>query len=165
MTNFKAEKNFVTEMSDKTTEIEAHLKSQDTRKKMEKDKRDLLIRETKKDTLSSPLEKNLRRETDGYVEDKRQQQQMLDVKQDIVLDDINEALARLGDVANTINKELVDSERLIGEVTEDTEEAENNMQKALRQMDRVLGKSDKGKYCCIVILVVVAIVLFIALVY
>jgi len=85
-------------------------------------------------------------------------------KQDIVLDDINEALVRLGYVADGISRELKQHEVILDDITQEVTTATTSMQKALKQMDKLLGRSDKGRICCIIILLIIAIALFAVLI-
>jgi len=39
------------------------------------------------------------------------------------------------------------------------------MKRAIKQMDKLLGQSDKGRYCCIAILIITVIALFIGILY
>jgi len=163
-------KNFIAEMTALTTQSEDTLTSSTTKNKLDKDKRAVLMRDSKSDSgegpvALTPLDKAIRRSTDSFVDDKRQTQLTLEKEQDIVLDDINEALSRLGDVATTITKELKTQEVLLDEVSGEVDEATDNMQRALKSIDKLLGKSDKGRICCIIILIITVIALFIALLY
>jgi len=151
---------FVNEMSSIVREMEVTLNSPVTKKKLDQDKRGLLLAEEDR----SQRTKEHRSDMDNYVDEQRQSQLLIETKQDIVLDDINDALTRLGYVADGISKELKQQEVLLDEVTGEVDQANSSMQKALNKMDKLLGKSDKGRICCIIILLIVAVALFAVLI-
>jgi len=157
----EARKKFVNDTTLAVNQIEDALSSVNTKRKLEKDQKEALF---KHHSLTAQ-EKEKKTENQSYVDGHQQQQQLMEEKQDEVLDDITEALGRLGDVAGTINRELKVHDALLEEVTDDTEEATTAMQKALKQMDTLLGQSDKGRICCIVILIIVVVALLVALFY
>eukprot|EP00456_Euglypha_rotunda_P015319 TRINITY_DN14912_c0_g1_i6.p1 TRINITY_DN14912_c0_g1~~TRINITY_DN14912_c0_g1_i6.p1 ORF type:complete len:296 (-),score=43.39 TRINITY_DN14912_c0_g1_i6:11-790(-) len=138
-TELASRSQFVNEMSSIVRDMEATLNSAVTKRKVDQDKRALLLH----DEDRSQRTKEHRSDMDSYVGDQRQHQLMIEAKQDIVLDDINDALTRLGFVADGISKELKQQESLINEITDEVDTASTSMQKALKQMDKLLGKSDK----------------------
>jgi len=163
-------KGFVAEMISLTNQCDETLSSQSTRNRFERDSRGSLLRESKslspgRTVPSSPFNQAIETSTDTYIDNKKQQQVTVQQEQDVVLDDIKEALGRLGDVSVTIGQELKTQEVLLDEVDSEVDDATNSIQRANRQLDKLLGKSDKGRYCCIVILIVLVLVLLIVIIY
>jgi len=105
------------------------------------------------------------REQDDYVASASQQQQTLIKQQDVVLDDMDQALARLGNISNDINAELVEQDAMLNEMDSQMDEAQGNFGIVLKKMDKLLMTSDRGRICCILGLFFVAVILIIIIVY
>lgn len=105
------------------------------------------------------------RANDDFVAGSRMQQQTIEKEQDLVMDDMSHALDRLKGISETIGDELKQSEYHLGALEEDIDAANGTMEVVLKKMDKLLRSSDKGRLCCIVILFVVAIALFMGIVY
>jgi len=101
---------------------------------------------------------------DDFVSSSAQQQAQLYKQQDVVLEDMDAALARLSNISQDITSELVEQDHMLTEVDESMDEAKGSMNNVIKKMDKLLGQSDKGRYCCIATLVVVVIILLAVLV-
>ena len=105
------------------------------------------------------------REQDDYVSSAAQQQQQLIRQQDVVLEDMDAALARLGNISNDINAELVEQGAMLDELDSGMDEAQGNMNIVLKKMDKLLKTSDRGRICCIIGLFFLAVLLLILIFY
>lgn len=130
-------------------------------KKVEKDQR--AKNNTRK--AGARLDRVNRSEGQGYVEGQRQQQQQMEQKQDVVLDDMSAALGRLGDVSSTINTELATQADMLDDFHSEMDEAEANMSVVMKKMTKLLGTSDKGRLCCIFGLFGLAVFLLMLIIY
>ena len=115
--------------------------------------------------FSSAAQQSGTREQDDYVSSAAQQQQQLIRQQDVVLEDMDAALARLGNISNDINAELVEQDAMLNELDTGMDEAQGNFNIALKKMDKLLKTSDRGRICCIIGLFFLAILLLILIFY
>ena len=115
--------------------------------------------------FSSAAQSSGSREQDDFVSSSQQQQQTLIRQQDVVLEDMDAALARLGNISNDINAELVEQDAMLNELDDGMDEAQGNMNIALKKMDKLLKTSDRGRICCIVGLFFLAVLLLILIFY
>ena len=105
------------------------------------------------------------REQDDYVSSAAQQQQTLIKQQDVVLEDMDAALARLSNISNDINAELVEQDAMLNELDSGMDEAQGNMNIVLKKMDKLLKTSDRGRICCIIGLFFLVVLLLILIFY
>jgi len=100
--------------------------------------------------FSSAASSSHGKESDDYVNNASSQQAQLYKQQDVVLDDMDAALARLGNISNDINSELVEQDAMLNEMDAEMDDAQGNMNVVLKKMDKLLKSSDKGRICCII---------------
>jgi len=105
------------------------------------------------------------REQEDFVASRGDQQQLLQQKEDEVLDDMISALGRLGDVSNTISDTIKEQKRDLDELDTHVEEGNSRMDVVMKKVNRLLGSSDKGRICCIIFLAIMIIVLILLLFY
>ena len=105
------------------------------------------------------------RANDDFISNSRMQMKSVEKEQDDVLITMSDSLDRLKGISESIGDELKQSEYHLGELESDIDQANGTMEVVLRKMDKLLKSSDKGRLCCIVILFVVAIALFLGIVY
>jgi len=158
-------KKFVNDMKAKVQTIDETLNSQRTKKKIEKDDRENLLGATNGRRTTTGLDRERKQDTNDYIEDRRNQTQALVGKQDEVLDDMSHALGRLGDVATVINTELKDQNQILQEFDGEMDESIGTMGMVMGKVTRLLNKSDKGRLCCIIFLIVVALIEVVLIIY
>lgn len=105
------------------------------------------------------------REKDDYVSSVRSAQSQIEVKQDVILEDMSKVLERLHNLGDDINTELNTHKSMLDELEGEMDEAQGNMNMVMKKMEKLLNSSDKGRLCCIAILFFVALILLIAIVY
>jgi len=149
-------KKFITETKQFVQDIQATITSPKTKAKMQRDQSEALVQSERKSEHN--------RETQEFIENKKMQQQQLEEKQDVVLDDMYSALQRLGAMGEDIKKEIAVSNDELQGLDRDVEDAQSAMNIALRKLQKLLGTSDTGKLCCIFILFITAVALFLVVV-
>jgi len=86
-------------------------------------------------------------------------------QQDIVLEDMDQVLKRLGDIAGTMDTELDAQNKALGDWNDEMTETQDNMDAVISKIQKLLGTSDKGKLCCILVLFIIVVILFFVLIY
>eukprot|EP00462_Mataza_sp_D1_P000329 CAMPEP_0175095756 /NCGR_PEP_ID=MMETSP0086_2-20121207/4345_1 /TAXON_ID=136419 /ORGANISM="Unknown Unknown, Strain D1" /LENGTH=234 /DNA_ID=CAMNT_0016369065 /DNA_START=114 /DNA_END=818 /DNA_ORIENTATION=+ len=94
-----------------------------------------------------------------------QSSQMMEVRQDEVLDDMSAVLGRLGEGAAAINLELGDQASALQEMDDEMDIAAGSMATVQKKMEKLLGTSDKGRLCCIFWLFGLCVLLFFLIIY
>jgi len=115
--------------------------------------------------FTSAASSQVNREQDDYVSSAQSQQQALVKQQDLVLDDMEGALMRLGNIGDDIETELKEQDLMLTEVDENMDTAQGNMNLVLKKMDKLLKTSDRGRICCVIGLFFLAILLVILIFY
>jgi len=158
-------RKFVNDMKVKIQNIEETLNSQRTKKKLEKDERESLMGSSNGRRTTSGMERERKQDAGDYIDDRRNQTQALVGKQDEVLDDMSSALGRLTDVAATINTELKDQNQILQSMDGEMDESLSSMGMVMGKLNRIIGKSDKGRLCCIIFLIITALVELLLIIY
>jgi len=158
-------RKFVNDMKAKIQNIEETLNSLRTKKKIEKDERESLMGPSNGRRMTTGMERERRQDSSDFIDDRKNQSQALVVKQDEVLDDMSHALGRLGDVASVINTELKDQNQILGQMDNEMDESLGSMGMVMGKINRILVKSDKGRICCIIFLIIVALVELLLIIY
>jgi len=115
--------------------------------------------------FNSAAAQQVNREQDDYVSSAQNQQQALMKQQDLVLDDMDGALARLANINEDINTELTEQGQMLDQLDGSIDEAQGSMNIVLKKMDKLLKTSDRGRICCIIALFFLAILLIIIIFY
>eukprot|EP00808_Paulinella_micropora_P002336 g43354.t1 len=163
-TELQSRQDFVTQAKATSTEMRKTITSLKSKSKIESDQKQALLNDQNQITATA-FERAIKQENNDFVNNRQQQQQVMEQKQDIVLEDMTEALARLGDVAGAIGVELKEQEVLIQELDAEVDMAQSNMDVAMRKMEKLLGTKDRGRIGLIIFLVVVAAILVIVVFY
>jgi len=101
----------------------------------------------------------------SYVMSKAEQQKLLQEEQDLVLDDMSAALGRLGDVAGDVHGQLLHQHSMLEDLDQEMGVGESQMDMVTNKLEKVLGKSDRGKWTCIFWLIVIIIIEILLIVY
>jgi len=96
---------------------------------------------------------------------RKQQQKAIEAEQDEVLDDMAGALERLKGTTVEIEGTLVKQKDLIEDLDSGMNSAQSNMEVVTKKLSKLLGTSDRGRLCCIVMLFVTGIALLFAIIY
>jgi len=158
-------RKFITETTSIVDDIDALMTSQKTRSKIERDSQIALTASEPPSSYASARERQNYSDTNDFIESKRQEHQALVAREDEALDDMSSALARLSDMGHDIETGLKETQQGLDVLDEEVDSANRLMSIAMRRLDRLLGKSSWGKYCCIFMLVIIMILLFLAVIY
>mmetsp|Transcript_20231 Transcript_20231/g.43735 ORF Transcript_20231/g.43735 Transcript_20231/m.43735 type:complete len:306 (+) Transcript_20231:327-1244(+) len=85
--------------------------------------------------------------------------------QDETLDGLSAAVERVGYMADTIHDEIHDQNKLLTELDDDLQEAEEQLGLVMGKLSTFLGTKDRAQICTILILFAVAVLLFLLIVY
>lgn len=84
----------------------------------------------------------------------------LEREQDEHLDDLHRSASRLGALAENINVEIEEQNKLLGDLDNDIDQTMGNMEGTLRKMDTLFKTNNRCETCTILILVGIASFLF-----
>lgn len=152
---------FINDMQTIIEDMEETMVSERTSKKIESDRQQYDKRKTK-ETLFS---RQVNRDNERYVETIHNEQKGLQNKQDQVLDDMSSILTRLQEKGRTIDVELNEHRLILGEMDGSMDEASSRMKVVIEKTEKLLGKSNRGKYICILMEVMTIIILILLITY
>lgn len=115
--------------------------------------------------FSAAANQEASRTNDDYISNTRQQQQLLISQQDDVLTDMTASLARLQQIGDEIGKEIKEQDAELDELDTELNIAQDGLKTTIKKMERLLKKSDKGRLCCICLLLITIAILFFTLIY
>ena len=90
------------------------------------------------------------------------QQQLQLEAQDEVLDDLHGAVQRVKSMAGQMNEELAQQNRMIGSLEEQMDHVSSTMGSLKRKMTEMAKSKDRGKYCAIMVLSIILMLLTMA---
>jgi len=102
------------------------------------------------------------RENDATLGASQQQQEEIIAVQETELGVLSESLDRLGNMSKAMNEEMKAQGRELDEFTSEVESASDRMTAATATMKKMLKKNDRGKFCAILVLSLVLILLIYA---
>jgi len=158
----ESRKAFVATVKKDTAKVDQTLSSPATQAKIESDQRGALMEDRKR---STGLEREFRNEATSFIDSKMQAQRDMELKQDDILEDMSSILGRLEGVAGEMKQELVEQAEVLDEIHTEVDTAQGSMGVALNKLEKLLSASDKGRWCCIGLLTLSALILFIAIIY
>jgi hypothetical protein len=94
-----------------------------------------------------------------------QQQQQLIQTQDRTLDEINDGVSRIKNIAKDMHQELEKQNDLIIEIDKDADKFSSKLKRAQCKIEKLLLQKDNGKLCLIFLLLLILIVLMSFLLY
>lgn len=100
-----------------------------------------------------------------YVKSVRFEDEQSNGMQDVILTDMAESLIKLQNISIDIKSELVESDKMIDEMGESVDVAQDSMNLSLKKMDKLLMSSARGRVCCILSLVTIAVILLFIIIY
>ena len=126
---------FVNDTKDTLQSIKEARGSERTKRKMAADE----------EKTATPFQRASEQRSSEYVANRQQQHQALVERQDVVLDDMSSALARLGDVANTLETELDSQNAMLEEFDNEMDDTQNMLDTVNAKIQKILGTSSKWK--------------------
>ena len=88
-----------------------------------------------------------------------EQQSLLVKEQDETIASLAKSVNRVQNMAIMVNEELASQNRLIGQIDDDVEKTDNRLRSMNTRLRHLANDQDRGKYCVIVLLLVVLVIL------
>lgn len=105
------------------------------------------------------------KEQTAFIADSAAKTSVLMQQQDETLDDLDEAVVRVGEMATTIHSELDEQNKMLSEMDEDLQDAEEKLGMVMGKLGKLLKTKDKCQLGTILALIVCVIVLFFLVIY
>ena len=86
-------------------------------------------------------------------------------QQDEVLDDLGEAVTRVGAISSTINSEIADQTKMLKSLDDDLADAEEKLGLVMGKLGKFLKTKDKCQIGTILCLTLIVIILFVCVIY
>ena len=142
---------FIDNTRERVEEIKKHMASPEVKGKMEKDKRELLMRRKDghvavgMDSKYKKLDDAIERDNEEFIDGESTRQQLLVKKQDEQLDTLSLTVNKLGQMGLAINEELEVQHKLIGELDEDTDKVSAKLKNTRKQLNKLVKRA-KGAF-------------------
>lgn len=149
---------FVGECFAEVEAIESYMVSDRVTKKIARDKSARAER-NRQDLFDTSNRSGANKYTDQAQENKDVEQ-----VQEVLLDDMAAALGRLENVGSSIGGELTEQSLELNEFDRELDNAQSVIGNVILRMDKLLGKSNKGKCCCLIMEIIICVILFWAVV-
>eukprot|EP01091_Cochliopodium_minus_P004262 TRINITY_DN1415_c0_g1_i1.p1 TRINITY_DN1415_c0_g1~~TRINITY_DN1415_c0_g1_i1.p1 ORF type:complete len:249 (-),score=79.23 TRINITY_DN1415_c0_g1_i1:31-777(-) len=162
----KNRKNFLYAVQNRLKKITNDLNSNQTKGRIEKDKKELLMKNKNPvNDKHQQWKEAIEGDNQQYIQVQQQRQREIMDNQDKNLELLGQGVTRVGEMAITINEEIKDQDKLIGEVEEDMDKTMVNMQKAIRKLDKLIEKAGDGGVICIIVVLVLILVGLVVLIF
>lgn len=155
--------SFVTEALSQISQVKQAMNSETVKNKIAADERALAIRRAGGANLNGQSEKE--KENTAFLVDNSTQAQLMMRQQDETLDDLDDAVLRVGTMADNIHLEIESQNKLLDNLDDDLQDAEERLGLVMGRLGQLLKTQNKCQLGTILTLVVVAIVLFFFVLY
>jgi syntaxin 6 len=105
------------------------------------------------------------REQTAFIADSAARTSLLMQQQDETLDDLDEAVVRVGNMATSIHQEIGQQNKILNEMDDDLADAEEKLGVVMGKLGKLLKTKDKCQLGTILALIVTVIVLFFLVIY
>jgi len=139
------------------------MNSEKVKKKMLGDERQKAIRRSGDGLLGAT--NDLERQNTDFILDSQAQSSMLMQEQDETLDELGDAVNRVGEMAEQINEEIGQQNMMLDELDQDLTNAEEELGIVMGKMAKFMGTKDRFQLRTIFILSLIMIAMFFAVVY
>lgn len=157
-------RQFITSTTNTLEAWLAELTSARTRGKMDQDNRELLSRRGNSGAGAGGMDNRFTAANADFIADQQQRQAMMKEETNQHLDMIGHHVNNLGAMAQTINVELEEQDRMIGDLDRDVDQAAASMNVAMKQMSKLLKTKDPCTIWVVIILLIILVILFILLI-
>lgn len=106
---------------------------------------------------AAQVDKEAAADNSRFINDESQKQQTILAEQDSQLDVISSTVGRLKEIGQDINSELKVQDRLIDDISEQTDSAAGQMRNSMRALTKLAKDSDNSKLCVIFVLTLILI--------
>jgi len=154
----KVRKDFVLQTKGTVEGIKQEMTNPSTKAKIEKDKREMLLRTSSKNDREARIDKAREMENQDFIN--KNSPQLLIQRQDEELQEVSKTVGRVKNIAVEIGNELDDQERLLDDVDAKVDRTGGKFKNAQKKLDKVYKSAkEKGSLAIIVILIIIAVVL------
>lgn len=154
-------KSLVSSSANRIKTAKSGMNSDEVKSKISEDERKKMQRRTGDMGAKTRIEK----ENSAFIQDKHAQAQMMLQAQDEALDELDEAVTRVGGMAGEINEELNQQNKMLTELEEDLDDVEEKLGVVMGKLGKMLKTKNKFQLGTIICLSITVIVLFILVVY
>jgi len=153
--------SFIASNKQKLSTLKDRMQAQDIKNKLTKDQRALSARRSGNLGARNAAEQ---KNTD-FIIDQRASAQIMMSQQDEVIDDLGEAVTRVGAISSTINSEIADQTKMLKSLDDDLADAEEKLGLVMGKLGKFLKTKDKCQIGTILCLTLIVIILFVCVIY
>lgn len=156
-------RSLVTHSNERLQRAKEQMNSEAVKAKLLADERAKAIRRAGHNSLGATNDEQ-RRNT-NFIVDSQAKQSLLMQQQDEVLDDLDQAVIRVGHMAENIHEEIGQQNKMLNELSDDLDKAEEELGMVMGKLAKFLQTKDKWQICTILALSATAILLFFMVLY
>lgn len=153
-------KTLVQTSQDRLVSVKGEMNSEAVKHKMLQDERAKTLRRMQQEEDSKQHEEN-----SSFIADSHAKASLLMQQQDETLDELDEAVTRVGVMAGDIHEEIGLQNKMLGEMEEDLTDAEEKLGLVMGKLAKMLKTKDKCQLGTILILSLTVLVLFFLVIY
>lgn len=139
------------------------MNSEKVKKKMLVDEKHKAIRRSGDGLLGA--KNDLERQNTDFIMDNQAQSSLLMQEQDETLDELGNAVSRVGEMAEQINEEIGQQNKMLEQLDEDMTNAEEELGLVMGKMAKFLGTKDRWQLRIIFTLMLIVVILFFLVAY
>ena len=151
-------RTLVSTSQDRLTRAKHDMHSEQVKSKMMADERAKAMRR-------AALESEAEKEQTAFIVDSAARTSLLMQQQDETLEDLDEAVMRVGNMASTIHDELGTQNRMLDEMDDDLADAEEKLGVVMGKLGKLLKTKDKFQLGTILCLTLTVVILFFLVIY
>jgi len=159
-------KSFIVVTRKRVKSIRDEIKDNNTKSKIERDNRSLLMARKEETKISqsgnkyTKLDNEINRENNDFISENSEQQKLIIGEQDVALDDLHDHIQVIKDMSYNIGDELENQSKIINEVEYRAEGLDTKLKATQKRLNALIKKT-KGyiSYCVIGLLLIVLVIL------
>mmetsp|Transcript_5873 Transcript_5873/g.5722 ORF Transcript_5873/g.5722 Transcript_5873/m.5722 type:complete len:312 (-) Transcript_5873:129-1064(-) len=133
------------------------------KKKLVSDERNKAVRRSGDGLLGAKNDEE--RQNTDFILDNQAQSSMLIQEQDETLDELGDAVTRVGEMAGTIGEEIGQQNKMLDNLDQDMTNAEEELGLVLGKLAKFIGTKDRWQLRTIMILILIVIIMFFLAIY
>lgn len=138
-------------------DVKNSMESPVVRKKLEDDENRSRRQVTEDSTVA--LRDGIERDNTNFIQNQKQQLKENIAHQDVLLEDLDESVVRLGKMGEAVNQELKEQSRLLDSLDNELEDASSRMGFVQEKLSKLLKTKDGCQIWTIVILTVILVII------
>jgi syntaxin 6 len=154
-TELRSRKNFVVASTDRIQQVKNRMNSDDIKAKLDTDEK----RKAKAAAAAQSIPK-LNQQDEEFVQYNNMKAQALIKQQDQTLDELDHAVVRVGRMAETIQDEIGQQNKMLQEVDEDMDDAQQKLGFVTGKLSKMLKTKNKWQIWTIILLALIVFFLF-----